>query len=52
MRYVCSICGWVYDPGEEMSEPDVELGTPFEDLPEDFACPDCGASKEEFAQEV
>jgi len=50
-RYVCSVCGWVYDPDGDMSALDIEPGTPFEDLPEDFACPDCGASKEEFAAE-
>ncbi|OOC46524.1 hypothetical protein XO09_06840, partial [Thermosipho sp. 1223] len=41
-RYVCSVCGYVYDP--EVGDPDngVEPGTPFEKLPEDWVCPVCG----------
>ena len=50
-RYVCEACGWVYDPEDGMSELEVEPGTAFNDLPEDFACPECGAGKEEFAPE-
>ncbi|VAX24928.1 Rubredoxin [hydrothermal vent metagenome] len=39
-KYECSICGYVYDEGEE--------GKSFEDLPDDWTCPICGAGKEEF----
>ncbi|HCA34505.1 MAG TPA: rubredoxin [Lachnospiraceae bacterium] len=51
MKYVCSICGYVYD--EEAGDPDngIEPGTKFEDLPDDFACPLCGAGKEAFEAE-
>ncbi len=42
-KYVCIVCGYVYNPEEE--------GTPFEDLPEDWVCPICGASKEDFRPE-
>lgn len=46
--YVCIICGYTYDP--EVGEPSMGIppGTPFEDLPEDFLCPICSASKEYF----
>jgi rubredoxin len=50
-RYVCSVCGYVYDP--EQGDPDngVAAGTKFEDLPEDWVCPVCGAGKEDFEKE-
>ena len=43
MKYVCNLCGWVYD--EE------EAGVKWEDLPDDFACELCGAGKDEFTAE-
>ena len=48
MKWVCSVCGYVYD--EEVGVPDegIAAGTKFEDLPDDFVCPDCGVGKEEF----
>jgi rubredoxin len=51
-RYVCSICGYVYDP--ERGDPDhgIEAGTAFEDLPATWTCPICGASKEQFEPEA
>lgn len=50
-RYVCKVCGYVYDP--EKGDPDngVEPGTKFEDLPDNWVCPVCGAGKEEFEME-
>ncbi len=46
--YRCTVCGYIYDP--EKGDPDngVEPGTAFEDLPDDWVCPVCGASKDEF----
>lgn len=46
--YVCLACGWVYDP--EVGDPDggIEPGVPFEDLPDDWVCPVCGAGKDMF----
>lgn len=46
--FECTVCGWVYDP--QVGEPDqgVEPGTSFQDLPDDFMCPVCGAGKEMF----
>lgn len=50
-KYVCQICGYVYD--EKLGDPDngIAPGTKFEDLPEDFVCPLCGVEKENFAKE-
>ncbi|MEW5794751.1 MAG: rubredoxin [Candidatus Zixiibacteriota bacterium] len=50
-RYVCDSCGWVYDPEHGVPELDIEPGLPFEDLPDEFACPECGAGKEELYPE-
>lgn len=50
-KYVCDVCGYVYDPAEGDSENNVPPGTPFEKLPEDWVCPVCGAAKDEFTPE-
>jgi len=50
-RYVCSVCGYVYDPEVGDAEAGVAAGTAFEDLPEDWVCPVCGAAKELFSPE-
>lgn len=46
--YVCELCGYEYDPKVGDTEHGIEEGTEFEDLPDDFVCPLCGASKEDF----
>ncbi len=50
-RYVCSICGYVYDPGKGDSEGGIPPGTAFDNLPDDWICPICGASKDQFDRE-
>lgn len=47
-KYVCSICGYVYDP--ETGDPDhgAPAGTSFESLPDDYVCPLCGVGKDMF----
>lgn len=47
-KYICTVCGYVYDP--EQGDPDsgISAGTAFEDIPEDWVCPVCGAGKEDF----
>ncbi len=50
-KYVCGPCGYVYDPEEGDPENEIDPGTSFEDLPEDWECPICGASKEDFEKE-
>ncbi len=47
-KYVCTICGYVYDPEQGDSDNDITAGTSFEDLPDDWECPVCGAGKEDF----
>lgn len=47
-KFECVLCGYVYDPEIGDPEADIEPGTPFEELPEDFVCPLCGAGKDEF----
>lgn len=48
-KYECEACGYIYDPekGDPMS--DIAAGTAFEDLPEDWVCPVCGADKDQFS---
>jgi rubredoxin len=50
-KYVCTVCNYVYDP--EVGDPDAEIapGTPFEDIPDDWVCPTCGATKSDFEPE-
>jgi rubredoxin len=50
-RYVCNVCGYVYDPAEGDPDNDIPAGTSFEELPSDWTCPVCGASKDEFSPE-
>jgi rubredoxin len=47
-KYKCRMCGYVYDPAAGDPDNGVEPGTAFEDLPEDWVCPECGAGKDEF----
>jgi rubredoxin len=49
--YVCQVCGYVYDPAVGDPDNGVEPGTPFEDLPDDWVCPVCGADKSAFEPE-
>lgn len=48
-KYVCDVCGYVYDPAIGDSDSGIEPGTAFEDIPEDWECPDCGVTKEDFS---
>lgn len=48
-KYECNVCGWVYDPEVGDSDNGIEPGTAFEDLPEDWTCPECGVGKEDFS---
>jgi len=47
-KYVCSVCGWEYDPAAGAPDNGIAPGTAFEDLPEDFVCPVCGVGKDQF----
>jgi len=50
-RYVCSVCGYVYDPAVGDPDGGIKKGTPFADLPDDWVCPICGAAKDQFNPE-
>lgn len=48
-KYICNVCGWIYDP--EIGDPDhgVPAGTSFDDVPDTWVCPVCEAEKSEFS---
>jgi rubredoxin len=47
-EYVCPLCGFIYDPREGDIDEGIPPGTPFEELPDEWQCPICGASKNIF----
>ena len=47
-RWICMICNHVYDPAEGDPETGIPPGTPFEALPDDWQCPECGVSKDMY----
>ena len=49
--YICIICGWVYDEEEGSPLDGILAGTKWEDVPDDWVCPDCGAGKDDFEME-
>jgi len=51
IKYKCNVCGYVYDPKNGDPDSGIAPGTKFDDLPDDWACPVCGASKEDFEKE-
>lgn len=50
--YVCELCGYEYNPREGDIDSGVEAYTDFEDLPENWICPLCGAGKDDFTEET
>jgi rubredoxin len=47
-KYECTVCGYIYDPELGDADGGIAPGTPFEDIPDDWVCPVCGAAKSEF----
>ena len=47
-KYICLVCGFVYDEEQGWPNDGIAPGTAWEDIPDDWVCPDCGASKEDF----
>lgn len=47
-RHVCTLCRWMYNPERGLLEKGIPPGTSFEDLPDDFVCPECNATKQQF----
>jgi rubredoxin len=46
--WMCIICGWVYEEAKGSPEEGLPAGTRWDDVPDDWCCPDCGAGKEDF----
>jgi rubredoxin len=46
--WMCVICGFVYDEAQGLPDEGIAPGTRWEDVPETWSCPDCGASKDDF----
>lgn len=49
-KWECTVCGYVYDPKDGDPDQEVEPGTAFADLPDDWTCPECGVEKDMFEQ--
>ena len=49
-KYVCDVCGYVYDPEKGDPSSGAAPGIAFEDLPDDWTCPECGAPKDSFSK--
>ena len=47
-KWICTLCGYIYDPDVGDPDADIPPGTSFEDLPDDWVCPECGATKDDF----
>ena len=50
-RYICNVCGYIYDPADGDPENGIPPGISFEELPEDWTCPACGVGKEFFDED-
>ena len=50
-KYVCTVCGYVYDPAKGDPDSGIAAGTAFDDLPDDWVCPICGAAKDAFEKQ-
>ena len=48
-KYICDVCGYIYDPAEGDPDNGVAAGTSFEDIQEDWLCPLCGVGKDQFS---
>ena len=51
MKYVCGVCGYVYDEASGDTDNGIDPGVKWENLPDDFVCPLCGVGKDEFSAE-
>ncbi len=49
-QYICDVCGWIYDPAVGDPGNGVDANTVWEDVPEDWTCPECGVGKEDFSK--
>ncbi len=49
-KYICVVCGLIYDEADGWPDDGIEPGTRWEDVPETWMCPDCGVTKEDFEE--
>ncbi|MEJ6517262.1 MAG: rubredoxin [Pseudomonadales bacterium] len=47
-KWQCIVCGFIYDEEEGLPDEGIAAGTAWNDIPEDWVCPECGVSKEDF----
>lgn len=47
-KYMCVVCGWIYDEALGVPEEGIKAGTLWADVPDDWQCPDCGAGRDDF----
>jgi len=47
-KYICTVCGYIYDPEEGDPDGDIPSGTAWQDVPEQWLCPVCGVGKDQF----
>jgi len=47
-KYRCTVCGYIYDPAQGDSSAGIPAGTPFDKLPDNWVCPECGVGKDMF----
>ena len=50
-KYVCTVCGYVYDPAAGDPDSGIAPGTPFEEIADDWVCPVCGVGKDMFEEQ-
>jgi rubredoxin len=51
-KWVCEVCGYIYDPAKGDPDGGVAPGTRFEDIPDSWVCPECGVTKDNFKKLV
>lgn len=50
IKFKCTVCGYIYDPDKGDPENGIAPGTPFDDIPDEWKCPLCTATKEDFEE--
>jgi rubredoxin len=51
-KYICELCGYIYDPAVGDDSAGIQAGTEFKDLPADWVCPLCGAGTDSFSPQA
>ena len=50
MKYICDVCGWMYDEADGAEEYNIAPGTKWDNVPDDFLCPVCSVGKDQFSK--